>query len=202
MNTSSSIFSALPEIRTPLPDKRPALQSAGGSPVRKLRKTEDPFVDDTDFTLPSDGPPAPPSLSESEGKDLSASRRPHYRKVYRLVKEKKMLPSQAEVDDCIEESDDKSLAPTLRSLIESLLAEKKTPKTRLRLFLKKEHKKSGSNTTPSSARQGVLSNLMATPPQMQLPPQKQYDVPKLSQMDAKLFHGAQRLVGLANDLYF
>ena len=45
----------------------------------------------------------------------------------------------------------------------------------------------------------MLSNLMSTPPQMQLPPQ---NVPKLSQMDAKLFHGAQRLVGLANDLYF
>ena len=50
-------------------------------------------MDDTNFTLPSDSPPTLPSLLESEGKDLLASRRPYYWKVYRLVKEKKILLS-------------------------------------------------------------------------------------------------------------
>jgi hypothetical protein len=65
------------------------------------------------------------------------------------VKEKKILLSQVEVDECIKESNDNCLVPMLRSLIEGLIAKKKIPKSRLRLVLKK---KSGTNITPLLSR--------------------------------------------------
>jgi hypothetical protein len=60
-----------------------------------------------------------------------------YRKIYRLVKEREVLPSQTEISQCMEENDEDCLAPALRSAIESLIAEKKVPKNHLRLIKKK-----------------------------------------------------------------